>query len=414
MIAPNTMLQNRYLVKRHIGRGGMGTVYEAFDTRLHATVALKETLLTDQASLKAFEREAALLARMRHPVLPKVIDYFTEHAGQFLVMEYIQGDDLAKLMEQRGGAFPLDSVLPWAMHWADQLLDALTYLHEQSPPIYHRDIKPQNLKLTAQGDIILLDFGLAKGGLSDVTALSPSRDNRSITGYTPNYAPLEQIRGAPPDPRTDLYSLGATLYHLSTGVKPPDALSRAAALLNNQKDPLLPAHHHNPNIPPAVSAVLHGAMALSPEGRAPSAAIMRKALLRARSQGAADDANTRTDVMDKTEMTGSGSTIQQSSDSLTLQSVHASVQAGVVNITTSAAPSIVSQSEQPSATEVVSPETPALHLDPVSEVNLYRTLLTGHQMLCLAFSPDSQRIVGGGLYGPEGQMRTPGQNALPV
>ena len=122
------------------------------------------------------------------------------------------------------------------MTWADQLLDALDYLHTQDPQIVHRDIKPQNLKLTSRGQIILLDFGLAKGQAGEISRVTTAA---SIFGYTPNYAPLEQIQGLGTDTRSDLYSLGATLYHLMTGVKPPDALTRAAALVNGQPDPLL-------------------------------------------------------------------------------------------------------------------------------------------------------------------------------
>lgn len=281
MLAPNVLLQNRYLVLRPIGRGGMGAVYEAQDLRLRATVALKETLLTDDVSRRAFEREAQLLARLRHPVLPKVIDHFTEELGQFLVMEFIAGDDLATLMEKRGGSFPLSSVVPWVVRWADQLLDALAYLHRQTPPVIHRDIKPQNLKLTARGEIILLDFGLAKGGMSDLSTVTRSSN---MLGFTPNYAPLEQIRGGDPDPRSDLYSLAATLYNLLTGTKPPDALTRVAALLNDQDDPLRPANEVNPHVPPPVAAVLHRALATNPDERFETAGEMRRAFQEAQQQ----------------------------------------------------------------------------------------------------------------------------------
>jgi WD40 repeat protein len=282
MLAPNSLLQNRYLIVRPIGHGGMGNVYEATDTRLHATVALKETLMTDRVSLRAFEREAQLLARLRHPVLPKVIDHFTEDNGQFLVMEYIPGDDLAALMEKQGGAFPPSAVVPWALSWADQLLDALDYLHRQEPPAYHRDIKPQNLKLTARGQIILLDFGLAKGGINETSTMTARGEK--LLGFTPNYAPLEQIRGSDPDERSDLYSLAATLYHLMTGVKPPDALTRVAAVLNEQPDPLRPASEYNNHILPAVAAVLRQALSSSLEERPATATEMRRAFHEARQQ----------------------------------------------------------------------------------------------------------------------------------
>lgn len=271
VLAPNILLQNRYLIVRPVGQGGMGTVYEAKDTRLNATVALKETRLNDAASLRAFEREAQLLARIRHPVLPKVIDHFTESAGQFLVMEFIAGDDLATLMEKRGGRFPPSAVIPWVFRWGDQLLDALHHLHSMRPPVYHRDIKPQNLKLSERGDIILLDFGLAKQG-------DPTVGGDKVSGFTPNYAPLEQIRGSAPDPRSDLYSLAATLYHLATGVKPADALSRIAALLNDQQDPLTPPYEHNQFMPPAMNELLVRALSPNVDERPHTAAEMRRLL----------------------------------------------------------------------------------------------------------------------------------------
>lgn len=275
MLAPKTMLQNRYEIVRQIGQGGMGSVYEAIDRRLHATVALKETLFSDVSMQRAFEREAKLLARLRHQALPKVIDYFFESNRQFLVMEFVAGDDLSTRMERSGGRFPPSEVVPWVMRWADQLLQALEYLHTQNPPAIHRDIKPQNLKLTARGDIVLLDFGLARGGLADISTVT-ARGN--VEGYTPNYAPLEQIRGSEPEPRSDLYSLAATLYHLLTGERPPDALTRAANLLNNQSDPLRPAYELNNHVPQPIAAVLHRAMSLNPDQRPASALAMRKEL----------------------------------------------------------------------------------------------------------------------------------------
>jgi serine/threonine protein kinase len=186
-------------------------------------------------------------------------------------MQYIPGDDLSEMMARKRGAFPANQVLTWA----DQLLDALDYLHTQDPQIVHRDIKPQNLKLTSRGQIILLDFGLAKGQAGEISRVTTAA---SIFGYTPNYAPLEQIQGLGTDTRSDLYSLGATLYHLLTGVKPPDALTRAAAMVNGQPDPLVKASEANAAITPEVGAVLEKAMAQNREQRYATAADMRKAL----------------------------------------------------------------------------------------------------------------------------------------
>src|ERR671927_24145 len=260
MLTPETILQGRYRIVRQLGQGGMGAVYEAIDQRLDTTVALKETLFSDERLRKQFEREARLLARMHHPALPRVSDHFNEGEGQFLVMQYVAGEDLSEMLAARNAPFPESEVA----RWADQLCDALDYLHTQDPQIIHRDIKPQNLKLTARGQIILLDFGLAKGQAGEISRVTTSA---SIFGYTPNYAPLEQIQGLGTDSRSDLYSLAATLYHLLTGVKPPDALTRAAALVNGQPDPLAPASVANPAIARDVDAVLAKAMAQSRDQR---------------------------------------------------------------------------------------------------------------------------------------------------
>src|SRR5215210_3207353 len=230
MLSPETVLQSRYRIVRQLGQGGMGAVYEAIDQRLDTTVALKETLFTDERLRKQFEREARLLARLHQPALPRVSDHFSENDGQFLVMQFIPGDDLSEMMTLKRGPFPVDQVLTWA----DQLLDALDYLHTQEPQIIHRDIKPQNLKLTARGQIILLDFGLAKGTAGEMSKVAGTG---SVLGYTPTYAPIEQIHSTGTDPRSDLYSLAATLYHLITGVTPPDALFRASAVIGGQSDP---------------------------------------------------------------------------------------------------------------------------------------------------------------------------------
>lgn len=271
MPAPETILQGRYRIVRQLGKGGMGAVYEAMDERLSRTVALKETLAESDDLKRAFEREARLLANLRHPVLPKVIDHFTEEDGQFLVMEFIPGSDLGELLERRKQPFSSDEV----RRWADDLLDALDYLHTNEPPIIHRDIKPANLKLTSKGKIILLDFGLAKGAAGQMTRTS---SGMSVVGYTLNYAALEQIQGERTGPRSDLYSLAATLYQLLTGQTPVDALKRAADLLNDEADPLTPIRTLNPDVPESFAAVLMRALSLKPSARPATAAEMRAAL----------------------------------------------------------------------------------------------------------------------------------------
>src|SRR2546426_4825755 len=275
MLSSGTNLQGRYRIVRQLGQGGMGAVYEAIDERIDTTVALKETLFADEKLRKQFEREARLLARLHHQALPRVSDHFNEVDGQFLVMQYIAGEDLAEMQAQRNAPFPPDEV----MRWADQLCDALDYLHTQDPQIIHRDIKPQNLKLTARGQIVLLDFGLAKGYAGQASVVTTSA---SIFGYTPNYAPLEQVQGLGTDARSDIYALAATLFHLLTNVKPPDALSRAGALVNGQPDPLLPANKVAPQVSVAVANVLGRAMSQKRDDRFASAVLLREALRVAR------------------------------------------------------------------------------------------------------------------------------------
>src|SRR5881392_3669915 len=275
MPTDGTVLQGRYRIVRQLGQGGMGAVYEAVDERLDTIVALKETLFADEKLRKQFEREARLLARLHHQALPRVSDHFNEGDGQFLVMQYIAGQDLAEMQAHRNAPFPQDEVL----RWGDQLCDALDYLHTQDPQIIHRDIKPQNLKLTARGQIVLLDFGLAKGSAGQLSVVTTSA---SIFGYTPNYAPLEQVQGLGTDARSDIYALAATLFHLLTNVKPPDALTRAGALVNGQPDPLLPANKVAPQVSVAVANVLGRAMSQKRNDRFASAVLLREALRVAR------------------------------------------------------------------------------------------------------------------------------------
>src|SRR5260370_40633466 len=249
----------------------MGEVYEAVDQRLDAIVALKETFSVDDRLRRQFEQEARLLAQLNHPALPHVSDYFTEGDGAFLVMQFISGPDLAQIIASQPGPFPPNQVIAWA----DQLLDALIYLHTRDRQIIHRDIKPHNLKLTPAGQIALLDFGLAKAQPADVSAVSSSG---SIFGYTRRYSPLEQIQDQGTTAQSDIYALGATLYHLLTGVKPSDALARATALVNSKPDPLRPANEIHRAVGREITAILSRALALGPEDRYLSANDFREAL----------------------------------------------------------------------------------------------------------------------------------------
>ncbi len=269
-LQPDAILQDRYRIIRQLGKGGMGAVYEAVDQRLDAIVALKETFSIDERLRRQFEQEARLLAGLNHPALPRVSDYFTEGDRAFLVMQFIAGADLAAIIAQQPGPFPRNQVIAWA----DQLLDALIYLHTRDRQIIHRDIKPHNLKVTASGQIALLDFGLAKTQTTDLSGNSSS----SIFGYTRRYSPLEQIQDQGTSPQSDIYALGATLYHLLTGIKPPDALARAAALANSKSDPLMLANEVHHAVGSEIAAILCRAMALSAEDRYADASEFRDAL----------------------------------------------------------------------------------------------------------------------------------------
>lgn len=291
MLTPNTTLQGRYRVVRQLGRGGMGTVYEAKALRLNATVALKETHFEDERLRKQFEREAQLLANLRHPALPRVIDHFDESDGLYLVMDFVEGDDLWEMLKKRVEPFPVADVLKWA----GQLLDALQYLHTQSPPVIHRDIKPQNLKLAEDGRLILLDFGLAKG-MSDAAQSMVS--SRTVMGFSLPYAPLEQIlqidessreqlsvlnsqevervRHAGTDRRSDLYSAGATLLHLLTTRVPVTSPTRAIAVWSDRADPL--ENVLAQGVPESLRSFIRRSMTLDAGHRFASAAEMRDAL----------------------------------------------------------------------------------------------------------------------------------------
>lgn len=272
-LAPKTTLQNRYQITELIGKGGMGEVYLAIDQRLGHSVALKRTTVGDDILLaEAFEREARTLAQLRHNVLPKVSDHFLENDEQFLVMDYISGEDLSERLKATNKPFPLN----WVMFWADQLLEALNYLHTHNPPIIHRDIKPQNLKLTGDNNVVLLDFGLSKNTIGTRVTTSGS-----VVGYTPHYAPMEQIRGTGTNAKSDIFSLSATLYHLFSNIIPPDALTRADVMLTGMPDPLKPLCEVNPEISPAISDAIHHGLEISQDKRFSTAREMQKALRKA-------------------------------------------------------------------------------------------------------------------------------------
>ncbi len=255
-----TIVNNRYEIIRLLGQGGFGAVYLARDSRLGNVVALKENVggRADQ-----FMEEARILAKLRHPNLPRVSDHFVEPNGtQYLVMDFIEGEDLAAVF-QRQGALPESRVLVWY----DQILQAVEYLHGRG--VIHRDIKPANIRIDPTGQAVLVDFGIAKVFQTGQATMSGARSMGSA-----GFAAPEQYRGGT-DRRSDIYSLGATLYALLTGKPPPDApaLEYGTAALTPPRK-LVPALSQR-----SERAVLR-AMAIQPGERFLSAEEMRRALER--------------------------------------------------------------------------------------------------------------------------------------
>lgn len=303
-LEPGTLLRQRYEIQSLIGQGGMGAVYKAADRRLPGRLcAVKEiwttagmTAETLAQGREQFLREASTLARLDHPNLPKVSDYFAAAPSQltadeadgavqttapgsaelapsrdYLVMDYVPGQDLHQIVQEarRGDRFLQEREV---LAWMAQLCDALSYLHSQDPPVLHRDVKPSNVKLTPDGRIKLVDFGLVK-------PLDPD-DPKTLTGLrgvgSLPYTPIEQYAGelGHTDTRSDLYSLGATLYHLLTGRPPANAQERFL-----DPDALLLPRQLNPAISPSVARAMLAALALHPKDRPKSVAAWSKMLL---------------------------------------------------------------------------------------------------------------------------------------
>lgn len=268
MLKEDDILRDRYRIKEVIAQGGMSVVYRAQDQSLNKTVAVKEaleTLTDDEAWRRGFRLEAERLASFRHPALPSVQDYFIVGSRSYLIMEFIEGADLGSRLAA-GEHFTVKQVA----EWADALLDALRHIHNAS--IIHRDIKPQNLKVTAEGQIILLDFGLAASVTGDLNTQT------NLHGFTPRYASPEQLNGRTVDMRSDIYSLGATLYTLLSGTQIFSAQERLQAVSEGETDPLIPLIQINTEIPTYISAALARATALNPDDRFASASDMRRVL----------------------------------------------------------------------------------------------------------------------------------------
>ena len=263
-LATGTLLQNRYRIDTLLGEGGMGAVYRASDQRLRQFVAIKENRMASPASARQFEREALMMARLRHPNLPRVTDHFVRSDGaQYLVMDYIEGEDLGQILQRTG---PLDEAR--ALAWIDQVCDALAYLHSRTPPIIHRDIKPGNIKITPNGQVFLVDFGIAKIGEAR------AKTRAGAIGVTPGFSPPEQYAAGGTDARSDVYAVGATLYTLLTGRTPPDSIHRSISA-----KALTPPQQLRPNLSPFLASAISAALNTTPTDRPQTIAVFR-ALLR--------------------------------------------------------------------------------------------------------------------------------------
>jgi serine/threonine-protein kinase len=279
LLETGTVLRDRYRILAAVGRGGMGAVYKAEDMRLEGRLcAIKEVqpdFAVDDTSLRQsqeqFHREASILARLDHVNLPKVSDYFTEGSREYLVMDFVAGRDLREILrETEAEGRKLDERR--LLGWAAQLCDALEYLHSQDPPVLHRDIKPSNIKLTPGGTIKLVDFGLVKLMATDDSATITVIQGRGTVAYTP----LEQYGGdtGHTDVRTDIYSLGGTLYHLLTGQVPIDAKRRflEPGAFRNVRE-------LNPRVSSRVERAIMMAVAMHPDERPKSIAEFRELLM---------------------------------------------------------------------------------------------------------------------------------------
>src|SRR5664280_232577 len=258
------LLHRRFRIIEILGQGGMGSVYRAVHENLGMVVAVQENLFTSADYARQFRLEAVILANLRHPNLPRVTDHFViGDQGQYLIMDYIEGEDLRQRMERAGSISEEEAILIGAA-----MCDALEYLHTRKPAVIHRDMKPGDVRITPDGHIYLVDFGLAKLVKGSQATTTGAR------AMTPGYSPPEQYGTARTDPRSDIYSLGATLYASLTGIIPEDGLARATG-----KVQLTPLRTLQPKASRKVANVIERALAVEPVDRFQSAGEFKKALL---------------------------------------------------------------------------------------------------------------------------------------
>ncbi len=223
-IPPGTVVHSHYRVERALGSGGFGHVYLAVDLRTNQQCAVKEYLVSGSSGQAQLQHEARVLSRLHHPSLPTFIDAFSERGRYYIVLSYIDGKDLTdyiRMARQRNEVIPLQRIMSWLL----AICDAVHFLHSQQPPVIHRDIKPDNIRITSDGTAILVDLGNAKAVADGARTLFFARHQG-----TPGYAPPEQYPGGSgTDARSDVYALGGTLYFALTTHEPPSVSTRNQA-----------------------------------------------------------------------------------------------------------------------------------------------------------------------------------------
>jgi serine/threonine-protein kinase len=270
-IARDTMVDGRYRIIRRIGSGGMADVYEAEDTQLGRRIALKvlqPRFAQEPASVERFRREASSAAALQHPNIVGIFDRGEFDGTPYIAMEHVEGRTLKEIVAEQGPLPP-----ERAIDLAEQVLRAAGYAHRRG--VVHRDLKPHNVLVDAEGRARVADFGIALAGPSDMT------ETGSIVG-TAQYLSPEQAQGQAVTPRSDLYSVGVLLYELLTGHVPFDGDSPVAVALKQVSEAPVPPSQRNPTIPPALEAVVLRALEKDPLRRFPDADAFIAALDAAR------------------------------------------------------------------------------------------------------------------------------------
>jgi serine/threonine-protein kinase len=399
-IRTNTLLNNRYQVQRELGHGGMGAVYLAQDLRNRRPVAIKVARLASPEAREQFRREADYLQKLHHHSLPRVWDFFSDTQRDFLVMEYIPGDDLETLVQRKG---PQPEWL--VLRWAEELLDGLAYLHTQNPPIIHRDIKPGNLKLRQDETLALVDFGIAKEYVPGVDTFA------GATAVTPGFSPPEQYSDSLTDARSDLYSAGAAMYFLLTGVAPAPAPARASG---DQK--LLTPTQLAPSVSTGAEMVVRKALSLPRDQRWASAAEMAEMVDQAAQRLAVAQPPANKDLRRRQKVAAAPAPPARSAGRLPLLLVLLTAAVGVATIAlfilaqpdsgpaTQAAPEgvavVATATPSPQATATPSREPPSVTATPSPVVVVDTTVAEGVATMDALLATPAQAPTAGGLITP--------------